>query len=213
LDNIPNTDFEEKRIAFIEAASAELEFNGVGRLASMKRALALAAAFGAGVAVGGILSVAILSFWTNRPTPWNRNAVSASFDSVDTEGSEHKLMFVYILTNNTDRDFRIDSDADVRLTGRLQRQAALTSENSKDVLTADLPLFVPAKERARMVVHLGYAYEGSIPLSQGTSKADREKNEKAVTAFVRDELSNLDGFVVFHEPTHYQINLPSGWKK
>jgi hypothetical protein len=50
-------------------------------------------------------------------------------------------------------------------------------------------------------------------LSQGTSKADRERDREAVASFVREELPNLGGFVLFHGPTHYQIELPSGWKK
>lgn len=179
----------------------------------MKRTLVIAVAFGAGLALVSVSGVALLSWWSSRPILWNDSAVTALFDTVDTEGPEKKLVFFYVLSNNTDRDFRIDSDAEVRLMGRLQRQAALTTEYSKEFLTDEFPLFVPAKQRTRLAVHPGYPYRGSVVLSQGTSKADRVRDKEAVASFVREELSNLGGFVLFHEPTHYQIELPSGWKK
>ena len=179
----------------------------------MKRALAIAFAFGTGLALVGVSAVALLSWWSNRPVSWNVSAVTASFDSVDTEGPEKKLVFYYVLSNNTNRDFRIDSEAEVRLAGKLQRQAALTLENAGKCLSAEFPLFVPAKQRSRFAVHLGYPYRGSVALSEGTSKADRARDEEAVATFVREELSNLDGFVLFHEPTHYRIELPNAWKK
>lgn len=179
----------------------------------MKRILGIAFAFGAGLALVGVSGVALLSWWSSRPLPWNSSAVTASFDSVDTEGPEHTLVFVYIVSNNTDRDFRIDSNRDVRLTCRLQRQAALTNEDSKEALGAEFPLFVPARQRTRLAVHIGYPYRGSVALSQGASKADREGHREAITSFVREKLPNLGGFVLFHEPTHYQVELPNGWTK
>ena len=65
--------------------------------------------------------------WSSRPESWNRTAVTASFDSVDTEGPEQNLRFFYILSHNTDRDFSIDSSSEMHFLGRLQQQGALTS--------------------------------------------------------------------------------------
>ena len=179
----------------------------------MKRGLALAAAFGAGFGVVVIVSVGILSYWSKRPTPWNRDAVTARFDSVDTEGPEHKLVFLYVLTNNTYKDLRIDSDAEVWLAPSLERQAALAG-GSQDLLMVDLPLFIPAKQRTRVAVHFtAYTYGGTTTLSEGSSRDERERDQKAIAAFVRDDLPNLNGFVLFHHPSHYEIELPSGWKK
>ena len=199
-------------IGDLRTALVNPDASGVQPMHSMRRSVVLAAVCGAVFAAIVLAGSGLWSYWNNRPKAWDRNAVTATFDSVDAEGSERNLVFYYILSNNTDRDFRIDSDTDVRLAGRLQRQAALTAENSKEFLATEFPVFIPAKQRSRFAVHLGYPYEGATPLTQGTSPAEREQNEKSVLAYVRNELTNLDGFVVFHEPTRYQVDLPSGWR-
>jgi hypothetical protein len=178
----------------------------------MKRAIVLA--FFAGVGAATILagSVVFVSWRANRPKPWNPTAITATFDSIDTEGPEKKLVFYYVLQNNTDGDFRIASDAAVVLVGNLAKQQSLTTESSKELLSGEFPLFVPAKQRARLGIHLGYAYSGAGPLSDGATKPDRDHDRALLTGYVRDELSNLAGFVIFHEATRYQIELPGGWK-
>jgi hypothetical protein len=177
----------------------------------MKRAVALAFALGAGVAAVVVATVAFLSWHASRPKAWNATAITATFESIDTEGPEKKLLFYYILQNNTDSDFRINSDADVVLVGRLERQQSLTGESSKEMLAGEFPLFLPARQRVRLGIHLGYSYAGTELLSGGATKTARERDQ-ALAAYVRTELPNLSGFAIFHDDTRYQIDLPSGWK-
>lgn len=178
----------------------------------MKRAIGIAFAFGAGVAVIGLAFLALLSWRASRPQPWNTTSITATFDSVDIEGPEGKLVFYYILQNNTDRDFRVTSEQELVLTGKLERQQSLTQESSKEFLSGELPVFIPARQLARFAIHLGYAYRGTQPLSGGTAKAERDHDRALIVAYVRDELPNLEGFALFHENTRYQIDLPKGWK-
>jgi len=178
----------------------------------MKRALALAFAFGAGVAICGVAGIASLAWWASRPKPWNPTAITAQFDAIGTQGPENKLIFYYVLQNNTERDFRINSDGEVQLAGRLDRQQSLAGESSKDVLSGEFPFFLPARQRARLGVRLGYRYRGAVPVPTSNTKAEREHERAILAAYVSDELSNLAGFVLFHEPTRYQIELPKGWK-
>jgi hypothetical protein len=121
----------------------------------MKRALAIAFAFGAGVALIGLAALALLSWRASRPKPWNTTTIVARFDSVDTEGQEKKLVFYYILQNNTDRDFRINSQQELVLTGKLERQQSLTQESSKEFFSGELPVFIPARRRTRFAIHPG----------------------------------------------------------
>jgi len=178
----------------------------------MKRALAVAFAFGAGAAVFGVAGIALLAGWANRPKPWNPTAITAQFDAIGTQGPENKLIFYYVLQNNTERDFRINSNTEVQLAGRLERQQSLTGETSKDVLSGEFPFFLPARQRARLGLRLGYPYRGAVALPTGNTKAERESEKALLEAYVSDELSNLAGFLLFHEPTRYQIELPKGWK-
>ena len=105
----------------------------------------------------------------------------------------------------------LNSEAEVLLAGKLGQQQSLTGETSKEFLAGEFPLFLPARHRVRLGIHLGYTYQGSASLSAGATKADRERDRGLLVAYVRDELSNLDGFVLFHEATRYQIDLPKGW--
>ena len=40
---------------------------------------------------------------------------------------------------------------------------------------------------------------------------DRDREEELLLEFLADRMGNVDGFVVFHAPTRYQIELPAGW--
>jgi hypothetical protein len=165
-----------------------------------KRALALGFAFGAGVAICGAAALALLNWYVSRPKPWNPAAITATFESINTE---EPLVLHYVLQNNTDRDFRVNSENEVVLAGKLRRQQVLTGDQSNSLwISGEFPLFLPARQRARIGFHVYYSYKGSKSLSFCSTSA--------TCAFVRDELSNLDGFVLFHEKTRYQIDLPNG---
>lgn len=175
---------------------------------ALVRPFAIALGFGAGLALVAVSTLAFISWQNNRPRPWNGSAVTATFDSIGVEGSENSLVFVYVLQNNTARDLHIPSETDVILNGRLQRQNSLVAQD-KDVLTGEFPIFVPASGRTRTAIHLGYPYRGSEPLSGKPNTTARD--DELLAAYVRDELTNLDGFVLFHNSTRYRIDLPNGW--
>jgi len=182
-------------------------------MSGLKRAAVVAFAFGVGVGLVALGATAFLSWRAERPRQWNTTAITAAFDYIDTEG-ENKLVFYYVLENHRDRDFRITSPSEVVFTARLDRQKSLSPQHPADTVTGEMPVFLPARQRVRFGIHLGalgYAYTGKTPLLPGATRIDREANARVLAAFVREELSNLAGFVLFHEPSRYQVEFPRGW--
>ena len=72
-----------------------------------------AAGFGAGAIVTAAVIIGAIVRWPRRPEkskPWNTSAITASFDSIDTEGDTNTMVFVYTLQNNTDVDYQVQDD-------------------------------------------------------------------------------------------------------
>ena len=119
----------------------------------MKRALIIGLAFGLGVglALGLAVGVVLLgrtefdSWRAAHPLPWNTAAITATFDYIDIEGPDNKLVFCYILENHTDQDFRIASPSDIAVLARLRDQNGLIAGHPGETIASELPLFLPAR--------------------------------------------------------------------
>jgi hypothetical protein len=176
-----------------------------------KRVLLRAAGFGAGLALTAVVVIGVFVWWSKRPEkpkPWNKEAITASFDSIDSEGDTNTLVFVYTLQNNTDIDYQALDDNSIHLAGTLQRSKALSFDKS-GFLTTDYPIFIPAKSRVRFKVHVKYPY--SIREDVDAPGDVRHDWETTVCKFVGDQFSNLDGFVMLDESSRFQVIMPNGW--
>jgi hypothetical protein len=103
----------------------------------------------------------------------------------------------------------IDDVAKITLLVKLERQKSLSGGKNDSFLKGDFPLFLPAKQRLRFGIHLGYPYE-----KKGKDNPSREEQvqyRKEVASYVKNELSNVDGFVLFDEAKRYQVDFPPGW--
>lgn len=187
----------------------------------MKRALIIGLAFGLGVGLASGLAVGVVllgrtefdSWRTAHPLPWNTAAITAVFDHIDTEGSDNRLVFCYILENHTDQDFRMASPADIAVLARLKDHDGLIAGHPGETIAGELPLFLPARERVRFRVHMGvvgYRYEDKKPLPSDDIK-DSDDRRRALASYVSRKLPNVAGFALFHQGFHYQIELPKGW--
>jgi hypothetical protein len=185
-----------------------------------KRAVLIGVGWGLGTAVGLALIVGGFLWYENRPKPpvppkpWNASAIKAEYDLVGTETNKEKqnvIVFYYTLENTTDFDFRVEDGQHITITGKLKDEKSLTPF-LKPAGVIDYPIFVPAKKRVRIEIHLvGYTY----PVKQKDNPtAEERKQYRAMLAkYVADEFPNLDGFDLLDGENRYEIVLPGGWKE
>jgi hypothetical protein len=92
---------------------------------------------------------------------------------------------------------------------KLEKQKSLSGEKGDPFLKFDFPLLLPAKQRLRFAIHLKWPYDKKIKAE--TTKDEREKYRKELSAFLKEQAPNLDGFAIFDELNRYQIDFPRGW--
>jgi hypothetical protein len=171
------------------------------------------AGFGAGFA---IVLCAVAGTWfryTSRPKPpkpWNKTAITAEYDYVRPGGEKDYLAFSYLLQNNTDFDYRVESDSGVEITGRLKKEKGF-STFADHYVTADYPIFVPARTRVRVSLRVPYPYP--IMEKINPSEDERKQYTTDVAQYVTDEMRNLGGFVLFDTANRYEIDFPGGWEE
>ncbi len=170
-----------------------------------------AAGFGAGAIVTAAVIIGAIVRWPRRPEkskPWNTSAITASFDSIDTEGDTNTMVFVYTLQNNTDVDYQVQDDRFIHIGATLQRSKSFSFETS-EFLRTDYPIYVPAKNRVRFKIHVKYPY--SIREDMAASDDVRHDWQTSICKFVDDNLSNLSGFVLMDDNSRFQVNMPNAW--
>jgi hypothetical protein len=182
-------------------------------MATWKMVLLRSAGFGAGFAIA-LCVIGGSWFWyedrPKPPKPWNKQAIIAEYDYVRPEGDNDNLVFHYLLQNNTDADYRIDSDVGINLANRLKKQKSFGSFSNQYV-TTDYPIFVPARSRVWIPLKVPYPY--SIKEKDNPNKDERQEYTIQVAKYVTSELPNLDGFVLFDTLHRYEIDFPGGWEK
>lgn len=198
-----------------------------------KRVALISASAGGGFAV--VFSLVLTAFvWYKQqaesPTPWNRTAIVAKFDSVATVGKTNTLAFYYRLQNTTDNDYKVrlvinhnvvimaktrswhvSRDAIRSRDGReiLPVEESESLVPTSDWLDTDDSVFIPAGQTVRIAIRLRHTYLEWLSMNP-TPDEQRAYQEK-LAAYVADQFSTLDGFVVFDEVNRYQIDLPRGW--
>lgn len=156
-----------------------------------KKILLRTVGFGAGFALSLFIAIAVAFWYHNRPkppSPWNRKAITAEYDDVDTEGKERRFVFAYTLQNNTFEDFRLESEGGINLTVKLKRQQEL-GEFSHRIISLEYPLFIPAKSRVRVTLHLETPY--AMPEDTISTNGDAKTQRANVAAYVTRKMQNL----------------------
>jgi len=170
----------------------------------------LGTAVGLGIIVGGFL------WYESRPKPpkppkqWNRSAIKAEYDRVDTEGDKNTIVFYYTLENTTDFDYRVENGENISVNANLEKERSLTHFDEMESI--DYPIIVPTKKRVRIGIHLG-GYPCPVKPKENPNAEERKEHRTAVEKYVVDELTDLDGFDLLDEANRYEIFFPSGWKK
>jgi hypothetical protein len=182
-----------------------------GTMTSWKQILLKSLGVGVGIGVGLGICVALYAWHASRPVPqrpWDANAITATFEHVDTVGENHHIRFTYNMENHTDLDYKIQ-------TASLQVSALIGPDNSLlagggQVKFQDDSVFLPAKQRLLFSLELpGYIYSGSVAQD---SPEELKNYRDAVQKYVYNDFPHLNGFAVFDEINRYRINFPNGWK-
>jgi len=175
-----------------------------------KKLVLVGVSIGVGFAVCAASIIAVFIWYDSRPTPpkpWDSRSITAEFDRLDTEGENNNIVFYYTLQNNTDFDYRLP-EGSTTLMAQLEQTKSLSA--SKDGFTThDTAVFLPAKQRYRYAVHVAYPYE--IKLKDSATDVETKAWREKLGVYVNDEMSNLNGFVLFDEANRYQVILPKGW--
>jgi hypothetical protein len=133
------------------------------------------------------------------PNSWNSGAIRGTLAAVrvrELDPTHAAVIFFYDLENRTDTDYRLSSGPNVVIMGRLQSSGILSGDQQ---ISLDAAAFVPAKNRTRIALEITHGFEWP---SQRDAAA-----EKQLRQFVADEVSGLEGFVLFDQGTRYQIDL------
>lgn len=157
------------------------------------------------LAVGGLAPVLILlkfpgaRFFAGRASGWNSRAIESTLAGVrvrELDPGHAAVVFLYDLDNRTDNDYRLASGPNVVIMSRLQPSGSLSSDQQ---VSLDSAAFVPAKNRTRISLELKHSFDWP---AQRDAAAERQLRQ-----FVADEVSGLQGFVLFDQASRYQIEL------
>jgi len=172
----------------------------------IKRLLLQSAAFGAGFAVILCLALGGFFWYSNRPEPpkaWDVNAlVAAGPPGFNVTDDGKHIQFKFQLENKTDTDYSVESGDHLKVTVKLKNGAFAPPYPSLAKLV-DMPIFVPAKQRALVLVKLPAS---DIP-TRAATETDAQYHER-IRTYCEGHFENLQEFVIFDDLNHYQINLP-----
>ena len=159
---------------------------------------------------GAVLLLAILTLGApifKKPSKevragWNREGIKAAYVATqlrEVDNAHSSLILSYDLRNLTDFDYRLSDGAGVVIMSRLKGDGSLSQEES---IHLSYPVFLPARQRARLAIE--------IPRAFPWPREDSHYEEK-LKEFVKQRLGEVRGFVLFDEASHCQIDLPAAW--
>ena len=172
------------------------------------------------VTIAFVTSALVLFFILTRPSKqaiapkqpelWNSSAIRSTFEGVrvkEIDPTHAALFFSYDLENTTASDYRLANDPKMLIMGRLKSNSSLQAEDSIQI---DNSIFVPAKNRARIVLQASYPFNWPTQMFPGqVGPLTQEK----FRSFVANKVADLRGFILFDQASRYQIELPGGWQE
>lgn len=134
-----------------------------------------------------------------RSDSWNSSAIQGTLAGVrvrELDPTHATVVFSYDLDNRTDTDYRLASGPNVVIMSRLKPSGSLSGDQQ---ISLDTNAFVPAKNRTRISIETSRPFDWP---SQQDAAAERQ-----IRQLVADEVSGLEGFVLFDQSTRYEIDL------
>lgn len=158
-------------------------------------------ALGAVVAAATVIAVRYprITVPAARSDSWNSSAIAGTLAGVrvrELDPTHAAVVFSYDLDNRTDTDYRLASGPNVVFMSRLLPSGSLSSDQQ---ISLDANAFVPAKNRTRISIETSRPFDWP---SEQDAAAQRQ-----IRQLVADEVSGLEGFVLFDQSTRYEIDL------
>lgn len=139
------------------------------------------------------------------PKLWTEAAIKATYvgsQLIELDKLHAQLSLSYDLDNNTALDYRFADGAGVIIMSRLLSDGSL---NQQEVVRLSYPVFLPARQRARIALEVTKPFEW--PAFDDPSYLDKLRD------FVKQRLINIGEFVLFDENHHQRFELPSAWEE
>jgi hypothetical protein len=134
-----------------------------------------------------------------RVDTWNSSAIQSTLAGVrvrEMDPAHAAVVFSYDLDNRTDSDYRLASGPNVVIMSRLQPSGSLSGDQQ---ISLEAAAFVPARNRTRVSIEMNHAF--AWPAQRDASA------ERQIRQLVADEVSGLEGFVLFDQATRYEIDF------
>lgn len=149
----------------------------------------------------------ILGVWWHAHSQhdrWDSSALRAKFNAAHMEGDRGKQnpVFFYRVENTTDRDYSIREASQVELFVKEKENDALDNWLSSG-LVIDLPIFIPAHDKANLSVHFKLI-EYEQPMSSSTSDVQQFlSNKKRIW-------NSYEAIVLLDHRYRYRLEFPIG---
>ncbi len=145
-----------------------------------------------------------------QPTGWNSNAIRSTFEGVqirELDPAHAELIFSYKLENTTNSDYRLPGGPNVAIVAQLKSDGSLKPQDSMRV---DSPVFLPARDRARVALSVSRSFNWPSQMVAGQVGPVTQGKFRSLLASV---VSDVQEFVLFDESARYKIELPGGWQE
>lgn len=135
---------------------------------------------------------------------WKADRIRASFTGMqihEVDAANSTIAFYFDLENTTTADFRLPNGSNLIVMSRLKSDHSLSSENHPRLQDG---VFIPAKNRTRIAIELTRQFEWPTA---------SDSMEAKIRQFAAGSVENLEGFALFDQLNHVQIDLPGNWQK
>jgi hypothetical protein len=173
---------------------------------SRKEWLTIAGSAGAGLLLVVLLklSLPVLKHAPDEVAKgWNREGIKATYMAAqlrEVDKTHSALTLSYDLNNLTDLDYRLAESSGVVIMSRLNSGGSLSQE---EPVRLSYAVFLPAKQRARLAIEISQTFAWPVQ--------NDARYEEKLKEFVKQRLAGVQGFVLFDEASHSQIDLPAAW--
>ncbi len=136
---------------------------------------------------------------------WNREAIKATYVTTqlkETDRAHSTLTLSYDLENSTDSDYRLDASPRVVILCRLKADGSLSQQ---EPLRLSYPVFLPAKQHARLAIETTEPF--AWPIEEDPAYVDKLRE------FVKERLVNVGEFVLFDQASRTEVQLPGAWQE
>ena len=136
---------------------------------------------------------------------WNQEAIKATYVTTqlkETDKAHSTLTLSYDLENNTDSDYRLDAGPGVVILSRLKADGSLSQQ---EPLRLSYPVFLPAKQHARLSIEMTQPF--AWPIEEDPAYVEKLRE------FVKQRLASVGEFALFDQASRAEVRLPGAWQE